>query len=149
MNHFTKMLAISILVAFVAACGAEPVEGARNEPLNEDPADSTTEAEVETSPPDGFTRVTFTFSPKDVIDDTYQGDLTTFEVRSASGSETIVVGFLDDTGTIDIPNEIARGTIGVEAEFPDDEFCWWSGFYTSSNPASALTIEVELEAVCA
>ncbi len=144
-NNFTKMLAISVLAILLAACGSEQTAGAGDD----EPIDSVPAADAETGPEEGFRRVTFTFSPEDVIEDVYQGDLTTFEVRSASGSETVVVGFLDDTGTIDIPNEIARGTIGVEAEFPDDEFCWWSGFHTTSNPASVITIDVELEAVCA
>ena len=115
-------------------------------PANESDAEEDT---TETNPPDGFRRVTFTFSPPEVIEDVYRGDLTTFEVRSASGSETTVVGFLDEQGTIDIPNDVFDGTIGVEAEFPDDPFCWWSGFHTTIDPARILTIDVELEEVCA
>ncbi len=134
MRAFRKAVAIAFALALLlTACGSNQSEVAN----------------TDDQPPEGFRRFTFTFSPDDVIDDVYGGDLSTFEVRSASGDETIIVGFLDATGTIDIPNDIAQGAIGVEAEFPDDEFCWWSGFYTSIDSAKTVTVEVELEAICA
>ena len=148
----------SLLIVLAAACGsAGPVVTADD---TEATTTTTQQQEVTTTgaveqemPPDGFTRVTFGFEPPDVIDDVYEGDLTTFEVRSASGSETVVFGFLDDTGTIDIPNDrpggLAGETLGVEAEWPDDEFCWWSGFVVVSEPGQVIAVTAELEEVCA
>lgn len=154
MKAMTKTVAVLFAIAlFATACGSDQSEVAGDDDTAGEQAaegDATTEDETaDDQPPEGFRRFTFMFSPEDVIADVYGGDLSTFEVRSASGDETIIVGFLDATGTIDIPNDIAQGTIGVEAEFPDDEFCWWSGFYTSNNAAKTLTVEVELDAVCA
>lgn len=143
-NALRKILAIAFSLAlFTTACGSDQSEVVSND-------DAADEQVVEDDrPPEGFRRFTFTFSPEEVIADVYGGDLSTFEVRSASGSETVIVGFLDTNGTIDIPNVIAQGTIGIEAEFPDDEFCWWSGFYTSIDSSRTLSAEVELEQVCA
>lgn len=154
MRVFRKSVAIVFALAlFTTACGSGQSEVVSNETIGDDQtAEDGATIEVpatDDQPPEGFRRFTFTFSPDDVIADVYGGDLSTFEVRSASGSETIIVGFLDATGTIDIPNEIAEGTIGVEAELPDDEFCWWSGFYTSIDSSKAVNAEVELEEVCA
>lgn len=143
----TKAMKQAVAVAFVlalltTACGSDRSEVASNDNVPDEQA-------TDDQPSEGFRRFTFTFSPEDVIADVYGGDLSTFEVRSASGSETIIVGFLDATGTIDIPNEITQGTIGIEAEFPDDPFCWWSGFYTNIDSSRTVTAEVELEEVCA
>ncbi len=153
MKTVTKTLAIAVALAlFTTACGSDQSELAGNDnAANEQAEDvaTTEEPEADDQPPEGFRRFTFTFSPEDVIADIYGGDLSTFEVRSASGSETTVVGFLDANGTIDIPIEVAKGTIGVEAEFPDDAFCWWSGFYTSIDSSRTVTVEVELDEVCA
>lgn len=155
MKAVTKALAIAFALAlFATACGSGQSEvasgdNAADEQAAEESTTTTEEPTTDDEPPEGFRRFTFTFSPEDVVADVYGGDLSTFEVRSASGDETIIVGFLDETGTIDIPNDIAQGTIGVEAEFPDDEFCWWSGFYTSNNAAKTLTVEVELDEICA
>ncbi len=151
-SNLRKSLAIAFIVALLAgACGSnEPTESSDNEPAQmvEDNTGSD-EPSTDDGPPDGFRRFTFEFAPEDVIEDVYKGDVTTFEVRTASDDETVIIGFLDDTGTIDIPIELARGTLGVEAELPDDKFCWWSGFHTSINSERVVTVEVELEAECA
>lgn len=154
MRAFRKTVAIAFVLAlFATACGPDTSEVASDRNIADEQAveDGATTDEPTTAeqPPEGFRRFTFTFSPEDVIANVYSDDLSTFEVRSASGSETIIVGFLDATGTIDIPNEIAQGTIGIEAEFPDDEFCWWGGFYTSIDSSKTVTAEVELEESCA
>ncbi len=132
MRAFKKVVAIALVTT---ACGSNQSEVLSNDDSADEQAveenNTPEEATTDDEPPEGFRRFTFTFSPEDVVADVYGGDLSTFEVRSASGDETIIVGFLDETGTIDIPNDIARGAIGIEAEFPDDEFCWWSGSYTS------------------
>ncbi len=154
MRAFGKTVAIAFVLAlFATACGSDKSEvsgddNVADEQAVEDGA-TTEEPTTDDQPPEGFRRFTFTFSPEDVIAEVYGGDLSTFEVRSASGSETIIVGFLDATGTIDIPNEIAQETIGVEAEFPNDEFCWWGGFYTSIDSSKTVSVEVELEESCA
>ena len=141
-------------VLFATACGSDRSDEVVDEDTNagEEASEEGTTAEEPTTddePPEGFRRFTFTFVPEDVVTDVYGGDLSTFEVRSASDDETIIVGFLDASGTIDIPNDIAQETIGVEAEFPDDAACWWSGFYTSNNASKTVTVEVELEEICA
>ena len=154
MKAVRKTCAIAFVFAlFTTACGSDQSERATDDNITDEQAvedaATTEEPTADDQPPEGFRRFTFTFSPEDVIADIYGGDLSTFEVRSASGSETTIVGFLDATGTINIPDEIANGTIGVEAEFPDDEFCWWSGFYTSISSSKTVTAEVELDEVCA
>ncbi len=122
---FGKTVAIALVLAlFATACGSDKSEVASDDNIAdeqtvEDGA-TTEEPTTDNQPPEGFRRFTFTFSPEDVIADVYGGDLSTFEVRSAAGSATIIVGFLDATGTIGPPNEIAQGTIGIEAELPDD-----------------------------
>ncbi len=149
-SKLRKSLAIAFAVALLAgACGSNDSAVSDDEPAQTIDTTEPDEPSVDAGPPEGVRRITFEFAPEDVIEDVYQGDLSTFEVRTASDDETVVIGFLDETGTIDIPIELGRGTIGVEAELPNDEFCWWSGFYTSISSDRIVTVQVELEEVCA
>lgn len=153
MKALRKPVTIAFALAlFTTACGSDQSEVASDDNIADVPAAAEGAAAEESTagdqPAEGFSRFTFTFSPEDEIAEVYGGDLSTFQVRSAFGSETVIVGFLDATGTIEIPNDIAQETIGIEAEFPDDEFCWWSGFYTNVDSSRTVSAEVELEQVC-
>ncbi len=154
MKNSTKAVVFIFFFALAsAACGSGESTVASNDGTDENsPSDTEAEAETEATaeegPAEGFNRITFNFAPSEVIDDVYQGDLSTFEVRSSGAVETVVVGFLDETGTIDIPSEIVQDPIEVQALWPDDELCLWIGLHTPSTADSVMTIDVELEAIC-
>ena len=121
---------------WVAACGSSA-------PVTTDEAPVTTEG-----PEDGFVRLTFSLSPTDAVSQVYEDDLTHFEV-SRVGDETVIYGFLDENGAIDVPGPLLGETLRVEAEYPDDPFCWWTGSTAINQTASTLDLTVELDEVCA
>ena len=106
MKALRKPIAIAFALALLTtACSSDQADEVVDDDSNTGEQvvddDSTTAPVADDQPPEGFRRFTFTFTPEEVITDVYGGDLSTFEVRSASGDETVIVGFLDASGTID------------------------------------------------
>ena len=106
MKALRKPIAIAFALALLTtACSSDQADEVVDDDSNTGEQvvddDSTTAPVADDQPPEGFRRLTFTFTPEEVITDVYGGDLSTFEVRSASGDETVIVGFLDASGTID------------------------------------------------
>ena len=126
-----------------------PTTAAESDPVG-NAVEDTADVEPDREPPeDGFVRVTVNLRPESIIDDVYGRDRTVFEVRSAIGHIDMDFGFLDQSGTIDIPAPLLGEMLRVEAELPDDEFCWWSGSSAVNSGRTDVTITVELEEICA
>ncbi len=92
-------------------------------------------------------RITFDLVPG--FDGSPMSELSTFEVWSTSDDDPVLFGRLDATGTIDVPREALPERLRVQAELPDDPFCWWTGIVGVFALGTVQQIDLELEQECA
>lgn len=149
------LLAWTLAVLLIGGCGADSA----SEPGDESIATATTAVTEPTTaseesegvddvgePPSGFVRLTFNFESS--FTDAMP-ELSTFEVFSTSDDTPILLGSLDQTGTIDVSTEALPERLRLQAEFVGDPYCWWSGVVGVFDLQTVQQLDVELDQVCA
>lgn len=130
-----------------AAVEVRPIEAA-GEPVAEPEPGAETESEPETVDDVGRDTISVTFNLEpDFVAEPMPAtfDYEVFDVDRA----TELLGSLDASGTIKLPRDRMPTNLMIQAETPNDPFCWWTAFIFVGTGDNGRAVDLELFQECA